>query len=259
MNGKHFLIFLIILMAGCSEQHTEGITPEKTKDTLFISAASSLTDVMTALIDIYKSKHPDVEITLNLGSSGKLAQQIQQGAPVDLYLSADSKWVEALKEENLILLETVVNFAQNEVVLIANKSIHSGIQHFSEINATKISQIAIGDPQSVPVGKYTEEALQSIGKWNEIKNHVVLASDARQVLTYVESGNTDYGFVYASDAKMSDKIKVLASAHHDSHSPIIYPAVIIRGSSQIEIANQFLQFIQSDEADSVFKKYGFKN
>ncbi|MBM7714878.1 molybdate transport system substrate-binding protein [Bacillus thermophilus] len=261
---KKFAIFILLvaslLLAGCNSKETTTNVDKETegkKIPLTVSAAVSLTEALEEIKELYEKDHT-VDITLQLGGSGTLARQIQQGAPVDIFLSANQEWMDTLEKEDLINRSTRANITGNKMVMIT--SADSDIQYTSaaQISAKDVEQIAIGNPKSVPAGKYTEEALHHLNKWNELKDQLVLAKDVRQVLTYVETGNADIGFVYESDAVNSDKIKMLATVDDSLHGPIVYPGAVIANTKHEKEAEDFLTFLQTEEAQNIMKKYGFK-
>ncbi|MGP7816669.1 molybdate ABC transporter substrate-binding protein [Niallia sp. 01092] len=266
MKRKHvlafFFSFALLLLAACgaNEKTTKDTPKETQKETveLNISAAASLKGAMADLQKAFQKSHSEVKFVNNFGSSGTLAQQIQQGAPADVFLSADQKWMNTLADGKLIKDDTRKDFSGNKIVLITEKDSDLAIKSFNDIKADAIGQVAIGDPKSVPAGTYTKEALEKINKWKELEKHFVFGSDVVQTLTYVESGNTDIGFVYSSDASTSDKVKVLAEADSAWHKPIIYPAAVLNESKNPDEATEFVNFLLTDEAQEILSKYGFK-
>ncbi|WP_458414340.1 molybdate ABC transporter substrate-binding protein [Schinkia sp. CFF1] len=257
-----FLIFLfLLLLIGCSPNNADqdsslGKNEEKPTE-LMVSAAASLTDALNEMKQVYESEHKPVHLLFNLGGSGKLAQQIEQGAPTDLFLSADQKSMDELEIKSLINADSRVDFTGNKMVLVGAKDQNLSISSFNDIDPDILSQVAIGEPESVPAGTYAKETLEALGMWDKIQSKLVYAKDVRQVLTYVESGNADIGFVYSSDALTSDKVKVLAEADSSLHTPIIYPAAIVADSNHQAEAKQFIEFLQSDAGQKILKKYGF--
>jgi molybdate transport system substrate-binding protein len=247
-------ILVAILFISCNSEN-EDVTQERTP--LTISAAISLSDALDEIKEIYEQEHL-VDLTFNLGGSGSLAQQIQQGAPVDVFISANQQWMNILEDEDLIQTETRSDIIGNKLVLITGLSSSLAYQSFAEISADDVDRIAIGNPESVPAGKYIEEALISLDKWTELEDKLVLAKDVRQVLTYVETENVDIGFVYESDAVGSDLVKVLATADTHLHEPIIYPGAVIADTKHEKEATDFLIFIGTDNAQEIWSKYGFK-
>lgn len=255
MKKVRFLLFpfaLLLFLVGCSNDATKS----ETKTKLMVSAAVSLTDVLEEIKTIYEKEH-SVELTFNLGGSGSLAQQIQQGAPVDVFISANQEWMDTLAADDLIIESTREDITGNKLVLITGKDSTISYESIADINASDIEQIAIGNPESVPAGKYTEQVLQNLNLWNPLENKLVFGKDVRQVLTYVETGNVDIGFVYESDALSSQDIKVLATAEAGTHEPVIYPATILKDTKYEKEATDFMTFMASDQAQEILAKHGF--
>lgn len=259
------LLIVSFLTVACSNNPTEESAKaekaEKDSETetmeLTVSAAMSLTDALNEIKSDYEEKN-NVELTFNYGGSGKLAQQIQQGAPADVFISANQDWMDRLEKEKLILTNTREDVTGNSIVLITQKNSDIDYKSFKEISQDDVDQIAIGNPESVPAGSYAEQALKSIDKWNDLEDEFILAKDVRQVLTYVESGNADIGFVYESDALTSDNIEILTAAESKWHDDIIYPGALVADTENKNEATAFLNFMLSDEAQDILTKYGFK-
>lgn len=252
-----FLFILSVLaLASCSNSNdTEGSIE---KINLTISSAVSLTEALQELKKTYEEDH-SVQLTFNFGGSGSLAQQIRQGAPVDVFISANEYWVDELADKNLILPETRSTVTSNRLVLIT--SIDSSFQYtsVSQIIPEGLNQIAIGNPESVPAGMYTRQALQNLNLWEDLESKFILGKDVRQVLIYVETGNVDIGFAYESDAFSSNKINILTTVPENLHNPITYPGAVLHSSKHAKEARDFLKFLTSEHAQQVFKKYGFRN
>ena len=221
---------------------------------LIISAAASLTDTMNEMKGLYEKQNKNVKLTFNFGSSGALQQQIEQGAPADVFISAATKQMKALQDKKLIVDESCKNLLKNRLVLVGPKDA-AKVKGFSTLK--EASLIALGEPDSVPAGKYAKETLTKMGLWDAVKDKVVYAKDVRQVLAYVESGNVEAGMVYLTDAKISDKVQILSIAEENTHTPIVYPAAVVKASKNPEAAQSFVDFLSSDAAQDVFAKYGF--
>ncbi|WP_430789581.1 molybdate ABC transporter substrate-binding protein [Virgibacillus flavescens] len=247
------MFLILITLIACSDTKTSNAD----KQEIFVSAAASLTGALDEISGSFEKSHPDIHITYNLGGSGKLAQQIQQGAPVDVFLSADQHWMDVLEKDQLILPNTKIDFAKNSLVLITNETNDTNIDSLTDLNADKVGQIGIGNPESVPAGSYAKEALTKLKLWESLTPHLVYAKDVRQVLTYVESNNVEIGFVYGSDLKRAEKVKVLKKVDTELLSPIVYPAAIVKTSENQDAAKTFLEFLQSDKAKAIFDNYGF--
>jgi len=223
---------------------------------LTVSAAISLSQALQDLKTVYQQGNPKVIITYNFGASGAIAQQIQQGAPVDVFFSASTKPMDILQQSNLLINDTRRNLLTNRLVLITPKN-GVVLSDFKQLTDARIQKIAIGEPKSVPVGQYAQEMLTTIGLWQQIQPKLVLGNNVRQVLTFVESSNADAGIVYTTDAKASPKVAVRATAAENWHSPIVYPLAVIRNSRNPAAAKEFVEFLAGDRAKIVFQKYGF--
>ena len=228
----------------------------QSNNNLLISAAASLKEALEEIKPLYQQSKPNVNINYNFGSSGALQQQIEQGAPADIFISAAKKQVDALEQKGLLVPGTRNIIAKNRLVLVVPKNV-VGITSFYSLKDAKVKKIAIGEPRSVPAGQYAQQVLEKLKIWSEIKSKLVFANNVRQVLASVESGNADAGLVYITDAKISDKVKVVVTADEKYHSPIIYPLAVVKRSKNIDAAKEFSQFLSSNQAKSVFKKYGF--
>lgn len=242
--------------AAPAEQSSATPTPEPQPVSLIISAAASLKDSMEEIKQLYATEKPHITITYNFGSSGSLQQQIEQGAPADIFMSAAAKQMNALKEKALVLDDTVKNLLENEVVLITPKS-DTAVKDFTDLTGDRVKKIALGEPKSVPVGQYAEEILTFLQIKEQVRSKAVYGNDVKEVLTWVETGNADAGIVYATDAKISDKVTIAARAPENSHAPVIYPAAVIKASANPEAAKEFLSYLSGDQAKAVFEKYGF--
>lgn len=258
LRSMALLLVAGLMLAGCSSPQTS--EPKKNsapveKKEIIVSAAASLKNAMSEIETMYEGENAGIDLTFNFGSSGSLQKQIEQGAPADLFFSAGKSQVDSLEEKNLLLADTRKDVLLNELVLVAGKD-DTKITGFDDLK--KAEKIGIGTPESVPAGKYAKEALTSMKLWDSLESKFVQAKDVTQVLTYVESGNVEAGLVYKSDTVGSDKVKIVASAPADSHSPIIYPAAVIAATKNPAEAKAFMDYLSSGEAQKVFEKYGFK-
>ena len=254
-------IALMVFSAGCGQKSAEPKgAPEATAEVkpveLTVSAAASLKDAMEEIKTAYQKEKTNVTITYNYGSSGSLQQQIEQGAGVDVFLSAATKQMDALKDKGLIIEDTRKDFLENKIVLVVPKD-SSVIADFKDLTTDKIKKIGLGEPKSVPVGQYAEEMLANLNILDSIKPKVVYGKDVKEVLTWVETGSADAGIVYETDAKVSDKVKVVAKAPEGSTSPVYYPGAVIKSSKSPDAAKDFINFIYSSKSKPIFEKYGF--
>ena len=222
-----------------------------------VSAAISLKDALDAIKQAYASQAPSVSLSMNYGASGTLQLQIEQGAPVDVYISAAPKQMDALESKGLLLAGTRKDLLRNGIVLIVPKDSTLGIANFQDLLKTAVKRVALGEPTVVPAGKYAQEVLTHLGIYSQVNAKAVLAKDVRQVLTYVETGDVDAGIVYTTDALSSSKVKIVAQAPPDSHEPVIYPVAVIKTTKSPTEAKAFEDFLSGPQARAIFEKYGF--
>ena len=248
------LVFLtILLLSGCGHPDDS----ESASKEIIVSAASSLQEVMDEIKDVYTVEGQNVKIIMNYGSSGTLQNQIEQGAPVDIFISAGVRQMDYLEEKKLLLDGARVDLLSNELVLITPKE-NRLISGLDDLRKPEVKQIAIGTPETVPAGIYAKEALVSLGYWDSLTSKLVFAKDVKQVLAYVETGNVEAGLVYLSDSKASDKVEVVAAIPEKALQPIRYPASVIEDTKEKETAEDFLKYLQGSQAEEIFTKHGFK-
>ncbi|WP_354485985.1 molybdate ABC transporter substrate-binding protein [Paenibacillus sp. PvP094] len=234
----------------------ENTEPQETVE-LTISAAASLTDAMKEIETGYELAHPSVELNFNFGASGALQQQIEQGAPADIFVSAATKNMNALVDENLIAPSDQKNLLQNSLVAIVPAGSENAVSSEQDLTADTVKTVAIGIPESVPAGTYAKEALTNANLWDQLESKLVQGKDVRQVLQYVETGNADAGFVYKTDALTSDQVKIAFEVDKNRYTPANYPVGIIEGTKHRTEAEQFYAYLQTPEVLDVFAKYGF--
>ncbi|WP_019240775.1 MULTISPECIES: molybdate ABC transporter substrate-binding protein [Bacillus] len=252
------LVFVLSLVTCSDNEEKTSDKKEKEKVELTVSAAASLNDALTDIQNSYKEKYPEITLKFNFGASGALQQQISQGAPVDLFISAAEDKFNTLVNDGMIDKEESVNLVENELVLIVPKDSKLNIKSFEDLATANIEKMALGTPESVPAGLYGKETLEALKVWDKVESKLVYGKDVRQVLSYVETGNVDAGIVYKTDALVSDKIKIVATAGSDTHTPIIYPLGIIKDSKHHDEAKDFYDYLQSDAAKKILEEYGFK-
>ena len=241
---------VLIILSACGSDETDG----EESATLTISAAASLTDALEEAADAFHESHPEIKTDFNFGGSGALQQQISQGAPADLFFSASESDFDTLIDNGSIAEENSVNLLRNDLVLVTPAN-SGNVTSFNDI--TKADQIAVGTPESVPAGKYSMQTFNFLGIKEDVEPLLVYAEDVRAVLTYVERGEVDAGLVYRTDALTSDKVEIVDTAEKELHEPIVYPAGLITESENAEAAEIFYEFLQSEEALTIFEEYGF--
>jgi len=247
----------MLSLVGCSTGKNNEPVVKVEPTEIMVSAAASMKDSMTEIQKAYALKTPAVKLTIVYGASGTLQQQIEQGAPVDLFISAGKTQMDALEAKNLLVKESKIDLVGNELVLVTGKD-NSQVTSLEDLSKTGVIKIGIGTPESVPAGKYAQEALTNLKLWDKLQTKLVMAKDVTQVLTYVETGNAEAGFVYQSDALGSTKVKVVTVVPTSSHKAIVYPAAVISATKNKQLTEDFLKYLQSPDAQQVFVKYGFK-
>lgn len=245
---------LVISLMGCGISKTVKEPAKET--TITVAAAASLKNCMDAkLIPMFQAKYPNIKVKTTYDSSGKLQTQIEEGAPVDVFMSAAMKQMTALDGKSLIIKGSIVKLLENKIVLIVPAKNSKKISTFTEI--IKADKIAIGDPASVPAGQYAKEALANLKVWDKVSAKASLGTNVTEVLNWVAEGSADAGVVYATDAASNDKVKVVAEAPAGSVSKVIYPVGIVKATKNEDAAKSFVDFLKSDEAIKVFESYGF--
>ena len=230
--------------------------PSDNNGTLTVSVAASLQGAMAELAPAFERTQPGTRLTFNFGGSGTLAQQIERGAPADVFFSAAPKPMDTLEQKGLILSDTRRNLLRNQIVLIAQNN--SAVPNsFQELKSNQVKLVALGDPASVPAGDYGRQVLQSLHLWDAVQSKLVLTKDVRQVLTYVETGNAEAGIVYSTDARESAKVRIAAIAPDGSHEPVVYPVAVIRGTRHVAAARAWIDYLAGAGARDIFVRHGF--
>ncbi|MEO3947379.1 molybdate ABC transporter substrate-binding protein [Gorillibacterium sp. CAU 1737] len=224
---------------------------------LLVPAAASLTESLEEIQPLYEASHPGVKLAFNFGASGTLQKQIEQGAKADLFLSAGAKQMKALVEGKLIDASTRKDILLNELVLVVPTEGGEDITSLDDLKAASFKKLAVGTPESVPAGTYTKETLEKAGLWTALEPKMVFTKDVKQVLNYVETGNTEAGFVYKSDALASTKAKIALTIDKSLHSSITYPIGILQATEHRAEAQALYDYLISPEAVAIFVKHGF--
>ena len=236
-------------------KETTAASGEETE--ILVAAAASLKNAYEdKLIPMFEEANPGVTVKGTYDSSGKLQTQIEEGLDADVFMSAAKKQMIALDEEGMIASDTITDLLENKIVLIVPTGNEKKLEKFEDIE--KADSIALGDPASVPAGQYSEEALTNLGIWDKIQDKVSFGTNVTEVLNQVAAASADAGIVYATDAaSMADKVEVVAEAPEGSLSKkVIYPVAVVKGTAHEEVAKEFVAFLQTDKAITVFEDYG---
>lgn len=228
-------------------------------DGVLVSAAASLTESLKEMGMAFTKVNPRTTVRFNFGSSGALQQQIEQGAPVDVFVSASDKEMGALQKSNRIETATRTDFAGNLLVLITPSQSRVKVQSWEDLKSPSVRRVAISHPDSVPSGRYAREALTKRGLWAAVQPKAVLGENVRQTLMYVAHGDVEAGLVFATDARIEPKkVRVVkVAAPGKDHAPIVYSAVVVTGAPNAPAARRFVAFLQSPAAQAILARNGF--
>ncbi|WCE32589.1 molybdate ABC transporter substrate-binding protein [Vibrio sp. SCSIO 43137] len=242
------LFISILFAASCSVQAADKVR---------LYAAASMTNVINEVLQSYKAQSGDKVVAVFAGSSS-LARQIEKGAPADIYISANVKWVDYLIDKGMVYRDKADIVARNQLSLV--KPANGKVDQFDLANAEqwlaalKNERLAVGQVDSVPAGIYAKQALSNLGVWQQVRSYTAPTNSVRVALALVERGEAALGVVYQTDAMVSSKVVILDTFPEQSHTPVQYPMAVISGS---KAANKLAQFILSDTAQQIFEKYGF--
>lgn len=256
MKKKLLTLFIFIAsnLCGCASSSE----PESAEmHEITVLAAASLTDACGELESMYEQYHTNISLVFSFGSSGALQTQIEEGASADIFFSASTKQMDALKEKGLMDTDSITELLENKIVLAVPSDSGSDITSFDDVVTDKVQMIGLGEPDSVPAGQYAEEIFTSLGILENVKKKANYGTDVRTVLSWLETGDVDCGVIYATDAYSTDKVKIAAEAPEGTCRKVIYPVGITKSSENADESKQFVDFLSSDEAMTVFKKYGF--
>lgn len=238
-----------LMIAGCRSTSAIELT---------VSVAASLTGTIEQAEALYTASHPTVHFRNNYGSSGALSQQIQQGAPADLFLSAGAKPVNQLDAKGLLAAGQTHTLLRNALVLIVPANVEAMSVNVQDVLTNpSMRHVALGEPSSVPAGLYAQQSLQALHLDASLQPRMVFGKDVRQVLAYVENGDAQAGFVYATDVRSSNKVRVAAVLDETLHEPIVYPLAVVARTQHLAEAEDFAAFLASPQAQSVFQNKGF--
>ncbi len=265
------VLFSVFLAIGCTDNgnkatnntsipvNTSNSASEQKSEEITVSAAASLTEAFKDMEPEFETENPGVDVNFNFGSSGNLRKQIEGGAPADVFASADQKNMNTLANETLIDNSSRENFAQNSLVLIVPVNSTLNITGVKDLTDSKVEKIGVGNPDTVPVGNYTRTAMTEAGLWSQLENKAVFAEDVKQVLTYVERGEVDAGFVYMSDAMTAEPGTIKIITNISVSTPVKYPIAIVSSSQDKKDAQKFIDFVTGAEGQKILQNSGFKS
>lgn len=230
--------------------------PSRAAD-LTVSAAASLTNAFGEIGRLYEQVNPGSKVLFNFGASGSLLQQIARGAPVDVFATADLETMDRAQKQNLIARDTRSNFAANRLVLVVPQDAKAHVAALADLSGPGVARIALGNPESVPAGRYAREVLESAGLWESLKDKYVFGQNVRQVLDYVARGEVDAAMVYSTDSRaMKGRVDVVVELA--TMTAILYPIAAVKGGGNEKSARRFIDLVRSEQGQAVLSRYGFK-
>lgn len=251
MNALRRLVATTLLLGALlpsSASHAADVT---------VSAASSLRDAFTEIAREFERANPQHRVLLNFGASGQLLQQIARGAPVDVFAAADQDTMDRANAQGLVMRETRVNFARNDLMVAVPASTRSLPAKLADLGDAAFERITIGTPESVPAGRYAKRALDAANLWSALKPKLVNTQNVRQALDYVARGEADAGFVYLTDAAlMPDRIRVAFTVPLDVD--VLYPIAVVKGGGMADIGKAFVKFVASEKAQAILARFQFR-
>ncbi len=256
MRKEISLVCLLTAFLSCSGMAgSADASPEE----IVVSAAISLKGAFEEIGKLCEARDRGVRVLFNFGASGELARQIEGGAPVDIFASASQSDMDEIEKKGLILQGSRVDLGGNSVVLVVPSNPRARIRSFEELRSNRIKKIAIGNPRTVPAGRYAQEVFLSRGILPDIKEKLVYAENVRQVLDYVARCEVDAGVVYSTDAlSRKGDVTIAAAAPENSHRPVVYPIAVVKGTRKEALTREFISLLTSPTGKKILKKYGFR-
>jgi molybdate transport system substrate-binding protein len=251
MNRRIFLASFIAAYALTLSGLTQA---QEKKEPVLVLAAASTTNSLDEIRQQF-AKETGIEVRTSYAASSTLAQQVVNGADADVFISADQKWADFLDKKGFVAKRQ--DRLGNRLVIVVPKESSLKVSKATDLTAAAIEHLALGDPESVPAGRYAKQAFTKLGIWEQLKGKVVPAEDVRHALTFVETGNAQAGVVYATDAAISKKVRVAAEVPAELTEPIRYPVALLKHGNGRSSAEAFYGYLLSPAAGKVFEKYGF--
>ena len=245
-STKHFVAVLALTCLTATAGATD----------IIVSAASSLTNAFNDIGKEFEKANPGHKVLFNFAGSGALLQQIARGAPVDVFAPADQDTMDKAAAQNLILRSSRTDFARNTLVVVVPADADLTLVDLEGLRSASIKRIAIGNPETVPAGKYAKAALEASRLWDVLKDKMINTQNVRQSLDYVARGEVDAGFVYATDA-LAMRGKVTLVFNVPTKAAITYPIAVVKGNGKENLAIRFVEFLKSEAGQKILRQHGF--
>ncbi|KXS36355.1 MAG: molybdate transport system substrate-binding protein [Methanohalophilus sp. T328-1] len=256
-NQVILLVATLAVIGAYLANSTASSVQEADSDEITVSAAASLTESYGEIVKQFEADNPDIDVNLNLAGSGSLRMQIEGGAPIDVFASASQKHMNILDTKDMIDTGSRRDFARNSLVMIVPAGTNQ-IENIEDLDSEEITKIAVGDPNTAPVGRYAKQGLEEAGLWKAIEGKTIFAENVKQVLVYVERGEVDAGFVYMTDAQTSESNNIRIVGEVPVDADISYPVAILADSEDKEASQEFIDFVTGAEGKRILEEYGFK-
>lgn len=245
LRAISILMIIVLVFSSC----------QKEKTTITIFASAGLTDALLEIEEIFEEENKNIDIVFNFDGSGILKNNILDGAYCDVFFSAGAHEMDEVEQNGLIINETRTDVLHNKVVMVAN--IDSTLSDFFDLASSTVTTILVGDPDIVSVGYHTEDLLTHYNLKDLISNKIEYRSSVKNIITDVEAGKADAGFVYMTDAYASNFIKIVDYAPNDSVSELNYPVAVIRTSEHVKESTDIINYLSGPKSVEIFEKYGF--
>lgn len=243
-----------VALAGCGGTTEDGPGGRADRGPVLALVAASTKDAVREVADAF-AREGNGEVRISADDSSKLAQQIAEGAPADLYLSANEKWADFVAEKGFAQGRTLL--LGNSLVIVVPTGNPAGVHKPEELTGPSVKRLAVAGP-AVPAGTYARQALGKLGLWGALEPKVVSGESVRVTLAFVERGEADAGLVYATDAKISERVEQVYQFDPATHEPIRYPLVLLEAARDHPAARRFYDYLQTPRAAVIFQKYGFQ-
>ena len=243
------LVLALVVLASAAPAAAQELT---------LSVAISMKEGSEEIGRLFTKSRPGVTVRFNFGASGELQKQIEAGAPVDAFVSAAARQMDELEAKRFIVGSSRRAFARNILVAIAPADSKLDLSRPAVLAEPRVTRIALGNPKTVPAGQYTEESLRALGLWERLSPKLVFAENVRQVLDYVNRGEVEIGFAYATDAvTRAGRVKEVFRPGEDTYRPVVYPVAVVTGSRQPALAAAFIDLLLGAEGQGVLRRLGF--
>lgn len=246
------ILTIALFVSGCTDKETD-----QSQVTLTVSGSAVLTEAFTELEKVFEADNPEIDLIMNFGNAGTLRMQIEGGAPIDVFASADASHMDILESKGLIYNDSREDFAGNSLVLIVPKGNVLNLTGIEDLTKPEVKTIALSDTEASAVGKYAKQTLAKEGIWNGVQNKLLTGDTVKNTLVYVERGEADAGFVFMTDVSSAKtgSIEVISSV--PVSTPITYPIAVVSSTQHREESQKFVDFVTEEKGRSTLEQYGF--